>query len=141
MPTEDSRNALLILPHVGSRPTCIDPEEPTPEEEAAVLAWEERRDNFRGLKALVTKHDWLFEGEVSEMIHEDKGVLVSHPAAPGELGMARFITLNRVLRPNPRQWFLNKVTLLRQTYTLRGYLYESLLEGLADRGYLVEGER
>ena len=130
------RYAMIILPVVGDSPSCVDPENCTVEELEAIAAWQDAYDNLWDLYAKIQKaEDWLIEGECVDIVYPGKGVLVTKA---GQYGTAVWFLMDRILKPDPTTWFVEKVAAMRANgWNFRGYATDDPHQELADRNYVI----
>ena len=128
--------ALIILPEVGPSPTCVDPEECTAEELEVISEWQDSYDNLWGLYGKIQKNEgWLFGGECVDIVYPGKGVRVTKA---GQYGTAVWFLMDRILKPDPTAWFVNKVAIMRANgWDFRGYATDEAHQELADRNYEI----
>ena len=132
--SDQKLEALLIFPYAGIRPVCADFENCTVEEQISIDEWQAITDNNNGLKAKINKvENWLLDGIYIDISNPKKGQLV---IKAGILGIANSFPMKRILKPNPTQWFINKVAVLRATgWQLRGWATDNWYQELINRGY------
>lgn len=135
---EQKKEALIILPVVGSSPVCVDTESCTPEELEAIATWQVAYDNLWGLYGKIQKNQgWLLKGPHYDIIYPGKGVLVEKA---GQLGTAAWFKMNRIDKDDPTQWFIDKVAAMRANgWIFRGYATDDPHQEFIDRNYEVVG--
>lgn len=134
---------LFIIPIVGEYPTPVDPENPTQEEQDAIDAWQVRKDNADALYGKIENAEgWLLDGVYQDIINQDKYAEVSHPASPDVNGAANWFKTERIIGKDTypggaSAWAENKISQLKETYTLKGWVTDDVYLELSSRNYSI----
>lgn len=144
VPAFAGEHCIFIIQRVDPYPTPVDPLNITPEEQAAIDAWQVIYDNAWGLYRKIDRaEEWLLSGEYRDVFRPGQGPLLTKA---GLYGYLHEIPCEMIQKDNPGTWFANKIqALIDNGWLIRGWavmcdeahVWQDIQAFLAARNYLL----